>query len=135
MGERREPLVTAAGVVATPATWTAETRDLLVFAAATVAAWVHTIDEIRIGEFIAVPFAIANVALVAAWPRLSAARRAAGSILFGVFWALAVLPYHVVPLLEGAVTAQNVSGLTRLVGGAAMVGVGVAVWRRRERNQ
>jgi hypothetical protein len=30
------------------------TRELLIFAAATLAAWAHTVDEIRIGEVIAV---------------------------------------------------------------------------------
>ena len=122
--------VTSAGVAA-PATWTVEKREMLLFAAATAAAWAHTIDEIRIGEFIAVPFGLANLAVVAAWTRMSAGRRALASIVFGLFWALAVIPYHVVPLLEGAATGQNVSGLSRVVGGAAMVVLGVAVLRRR----
>jgi LPXTG-motif cell wall-anchored protein len=43
-----------------------------------------------------------------------------------------VIPYHVLPLLEGAVTGQNVSGLSRLVGGAAMVALGIAILRRRK---
>jgi hypothetical protein len=78
-----------------------------------------------------VPFGVANAALLAAWPRLRTGWRAASTILFGLLWALAVIPYHVVPLLEGAVTGQNVTGLFRLVGGAAMVAVGVAILRRR----
>jgi hypothetical protein len=110
----------------------AEHRDLVVFAAATLAAWAHTLDEIRIGELIAVPFGAANVALVAAWPRLRAGWRALASIAFGLFWGLAVMPYHVAPLLGGAVTGQNVSGLSRLVGGAAMVALGLAILRRRD---
>jgi hypothetical protein len=113
------------------AVWMVERRDLVLFAAATAAAWAHTVDEIRIGELIAVPFGIANVALLGAWPRLRAAWRAVGSILFGLFWGLAVIPYHVVPLLHGVVTGQHVSGLSRLVGGAAMVALGVAILRRR----
>jgi hypothetical protein len=106
---------------------------LLLFGAATLAAWAHTIDEIRIGELIAVPFGVANVALLAAWQRLSAGRKALTSILFGLFWGLAVVPYHVVPLLQGSVTGHNVSGLSRLAGGAAMVALGVAILRRRDR--
>ena len=129
MTERVEA-VTSAGVAA-PRTWTVEKREMLLFAAATAAAWAHTIDEIRIGEFIAVPFGLANLALVAGWTRMGAGWRALASIVFGLFWALAVIPYHVVPLLEGAVTGQNVSGLSRVVGGAAMVVLGVAVLRRR----
>jgi hypothetical protein len=112
--------------------WSAERRELVLFAAATAATWAHTIDEIRIGELIAVPFGIANVALVAAWPRMRAGRRALASILFGLFWGLAVIPYHVAPLIGGAVTGQNVSGLSRLAAGAAMVALGVAILRRRE---
>jgi hypothetical protein len=74
-----------------------------------------------------------GVATLAAWQRLSAGRKALTSILFGLFWGLAVVPYHVVPLLQGSVTGQNVSGLSRLVGGAAMVALGVAILRRRDR--
>ena len=109
---------------------TSEKRDLVLFAAATVAAWAHTIDEIRIGELIAVPFGLLNVALVAAWPRMRNGWRALTAIAFGLFWGLAVIPYHVVPLLEGAATVQNISGLSRLGGGAVMMGLGVAVLRR-----
>ena len=121
----------AVAVAAPAAASTVERRELVLFAAATAAAWAHTIDEIRIGEFIAVPFGLANVAVVAAWTRMSARWRALASIVFGLFWAVAVIPYHVMPLLLGAVTGQNVSGLSRVVGGAAMVALGVAVLRRR----
>ena len=114
---------------------TAEQRDLAVFAVATLAAWAHTADEIRIGEYIAVPFGAANVALLAAWPRMRSGWRALTSILFGLFWGLAVIPYHVVPLFEGAVTAQNVSGLSRLAGGAVMVALGTAILRRCDRHR
>ncbi len=106
-------------------------RTQAVFAVATLAAWLHAIDEIRIGELIAVPFGAANVALVAAWPRLTPRWRGWSSIAFGLFWGLAVVPYHIVPLLTGVATAQEVSGLTRLVGGALMVAVGIRVLRTR----
>jgi hypothetical protein len=130
-----ERLDAAAGIAPTltraRASLSVEQRELIVFAAATLAAWAHTIDEIRIGELIAVPFGAANVALIVVWPRLRAWQRALGSMLFGLLWGLAVIPYHVVPLLQGAVTGQNVSGLSRLVGGAAMVGLAAAIMRRR----
>jgi hypothetical protein len=106
-------------------------RELVLFAATTLAAWAHTVDEIRIGQLIAVPFGVLNIVLIAAWPRLRSGQRAVASILFGLFWGLAVIPYHVVPLLQGSVTGQNVSGLSRLVAGAAMVALGVAILRRR----
>jgi hypothetical protein len=121
----------AAAVTRARASVAVEQRELVVFAAATLAAWAHTIDEIRIGELIAVPFGVANVALLGAWPRLTSKRRALGSILFGLFWAFAVIPYHVLPLLAGVITAQNASGLSRLAGGATMVALGVAMLRRR----
>ena len=123
--------VETAGRILSPSAWRVEKREQLLFAVATASAWAHTIDEMRIGEFIAVPFGIANLALLAAWPRMTSGRRALASILFGLLWAVAVIPYHVIPLLEGAITGQNVSGLTRVVGGAAMIGVGVAIARRR----
>ena len=131
MAEKVEATVTS-GLVAAHATWTTEKRELLLFAAATATAWAHTLDEIRIGEFIAVPFGVANLGVVAAWTRMSVGWRALASIAFGLLWALAVVPYHVVPLLEGTVTGQNVSGLSRVVGGVTMVAVGIAVLRRRE---
>ena len=107
--------------------------ELAVFAVATLAAWGHTIDEMRIGEFIAVPFGVANAAALAAWPRLGLRGRAWTSIAFGIFWGLAVIPYHFVPLLSGQVTGQHVSGLLRVVAGVAMVALGIALLRRRER--
>jgi hypothetical protein len=112
---------------------TTEAHQLAVFVVATAAAWTHTIDEMRIGEFIAVPFGFANLALVAAWSRLSASWRAASSVAFGLFWGVTVIPYHVAPLVNGAVTGQHVSGLARVVGGAAMVALGVAIALRQRR--
>ncbi len=108
------------------------THELVLFAVATLIVWAHTIDEMRIGEFIAVPFGVANLALVGVWPRLPRGWRAASSIIFGLFWGLAVIPYHVLPLLEGSLYGQHISGLSRVVGGAAMVVLGVAIARRRE---
>jgi hypothetical protein len=109
----------------------AVTRDQAVWAVATLAAWAHTIDELRIGELIALPFAAANAALVALWPRLSARGQVATSVGFGLFWGLTAIPYHVVPLVGGAVTWQNVSGLARIVAGVAMVALGITIALRR----
>ena len=114
------------------AMWRTATHELVLFAVATLIVWAHTIDEIRIGEFIAVPFGVANIALIGVWPRLRRGWRAASSIIFGLFWGLAVIPYHVLPLLEGSLYGQHISGLSRVVGGAAMVVLGVAIARRRE---
>lgn len=114
--------------------WTVERQYRAVFALATAAAWAHTIDEMRIGEFIAVPFGVVNAALIAAWPRLRTGWQAAVSIAFGLFWGLAVIPYHVVPLVGGEITGQNVSGLSRIVGGGAMVALGIALVARRRRG-
>lgn len=123
----------AAVAAATGGISSVERREFVLFAAATLAAWAHTADEIRIGEFIAVPFGVANAALLAAWPRLALGWRAASSLLFGLFWGLAVIPYHVLPLLEGAASAQNISGVSRLVGGATMVALAIAMVARRMR--
>ena len=132
MRERVQSLSAPAIAVAEPATtWTVERRELVLFAAATLAAWAHTVDEMRIGELIAVPFGVLNVALVGAWPRIRSGWRALTAIAFGLFWGLAVIPYHVLPLLGGAMTWQNVSGLSRVIAGALMVALGVAILRRR----
>jgi hypothetical protein len=133
MTETAEPLERAHAATASRTTALArvETRDFVVFAAATAAAWAHTIDEVRIGELVAVPFGALNLVLLGAWPRLRRGPRAAGSILFGLFWGLAVIPFHVVPLVHGVVTGQHVSGVSRVVAGAAMVVLGIAIARRR----
>jgi hypothetical protein len=114
---------------------TVDQRDLVLFAVASLAAWAHTVDEVRIGEYIAVPFGAANIAVLGAWPRMRSGWRALTSIAFGLFWGLAVIPYHVAPLLAGTVTGQNISGLSRLAGGAVMVALGVSIVRRRERDR
>lgn len=105
----------------------AVTRNHAVWAVASLAAWAHTIDELRIGELVALPFASANAVLVAMWPRLSERDQAVFSVGFGLFWALAAIPYHLVPLIGGAVTWQNVSGLARVVAGLAMVALGISI--------
>lgn len=105
----------------------AVTRNHAVWAVASLAAWAHTIDELRIGELVALPFASANAVLVAMWPRLSTRDQAVFSVGFGLFWALAAIPYHLVPLIGGAVTWQNVSGLARVVAGLAMVALGISI--------
>ncbi|WP_114906913.1 hypothetical protein [Ornithinimicrobium murale] len=45
------------------------TVHINVFAVATLAALAHIADEVRIGEFIALPFAAANVAVALVCPR------------------------------------------------------------------
>lgn len=111
--------------------WTLE-RDQAVWVVATLAAWGHTIDEMRIGQFVALPFALANAALVVVWSRLRRRERAITAIAFGVFWGLTAIPYHVVPLIEGELTWQNVSGLMRIVACVAMVVLGGSIARRRD---
>jgi hypothetical protein len=120
----------AAALPSSLTSWSAEKHQLALFAVATIAAFTHTIDEMRIGEFIAVPFAAANLVLLAGWPLLGSKWRAWSSIGFGLFWGLTVIPYHVLPLLEGTVTGQNFSGLGRLVAGVAMVWLGLTMLRR-----
>jgi len=108
---------------------TPDSRYHLLFAVGSAFAFAHTLDEMRIGQFIAVPFALANAFAVGAWPQVRKGWRAALAIAFGLIWIGAVLPYHVLPLLQGYVTWQNVSGLTRIVGGVILVatGLGLAV--------
>ena len=112
----------ARGTAATTDVWT---RDRAILAVATLAVWGHTADEIRIGEYVAVPFGVATLALLAGWSRLGRAARGWAALLLGLLWAVAVIPYHIVPLLEGIVTWQNVSGVLRIVGGVPMALLGL----------
>lgn len=109
----------------------AASAELFLLAGATLAVWGHTIDELRIGEFVAVPLGLISLGLLAGWPRLPRAWKGTAALLLGAVWALAVIPYHIVPLLGGAATWQNVSGVLRLVGGVPMVWLGVRELRRR----
>lgn len=52
--------------------------------------------------------------MIAAWRRLTSRRQGWLSLLFGLFWTLTVIPYHVVPLVQGLVTWQNISGMLRV---------------------
>lgn len=96
--------------------------------------WGHTIDEVRIGELSAVPAGILNLGLLASWRRLPSGWRGALAVLFGLFWTLTVVPYHVVPLFQGVVTWQNISGLLRVVGGVAMTAAGIQVLCDKRRS-
>ena len=107
-----------------------DSRYHVLFAIGTAFAWAHTVDEVRIGEFIAIPFVVVNTIAVAGWPRVRKGWRAALAIAFGLLWTVTVIPYHVLPLLHGAVTWQNVSGLSRIAGGLIMVGTGIAAAAR-----
>jgi hypothetical protein len=51
------------------------------------------------------------------------------TLIFGLFWTITVIPYHVIPLLQGLTTWQNVSGLLRVLGGLAMIAAGAWILR------
>ena len=105
-------------------------------ALSSLAVWGHTIDEVRIGEFIAVPAAIATAALLAFWTRAGATTRGIFGVLLGLVWVSGAIPYHLVPLLQGATTWQNVSGLQQLLGGLGVLVLGArALYMRRHRKQ
>jgi hypothetical protein len=96
-------------------------------AVGTVLVWAHVVDEIRIGEWIAVPAGLATVGLLAAWPRMRPVWSGVGALLLGLLWSFGALQYHVFPLLQGGLTWQNVSGLLQLAGGAALTVLGIRV--------
>jgi hypothetical protein len=125
-------------LVSRPLQWVATcTWSQALFAFGTLFAWAHTADEMRIGQVVALPFAVANTAAVFTWGRYGRGKQAALAIAFGLLWIVTVVPYHVIPLLQGVVTWQNVSGLSRVAGGLLMVGTGVALiwraWRQKHR--
>ena len=123
---------TAARVMSSVVHITTDSQYFVLFAVGTAFAFAHTLDEMRIGQFIAVPFALANAVALGGWPLVRKGWRAALAIAFGLLWTVTVIPYHVVPLLNGVVTWQNVSGLSRIAGGLIMVATGIAVGARRQ---
>ena len=118
-------------LVRRPLQWVATcTWSQALFALGTLFAWAHTADETRIGQLVALPFALANTFAMFTWGRFGRGKQAAIAIAFGLLWIVTVVPYHVVPLLQGAVTWQNVSGLSRVVGGLLMTGTGTTlIWK------
>ena len=114
--------------------WRGQTLDWTTFGVvvvATAAVWGHTIDEIRIRELSAIPAGALNLALIARWRHLRIRTRGWLTLVFGLFWTITVIPYHVIPLLQGMTTWQNVSGLLRVWGGLAMIVAGVRMLRAR----
>jgi hypothetical protein len=110
-------------------------RYFVLFAVGSAFAFAHTLDEMRVGQFIAVPFTLANALALGGWPRVRRGWRAALAVAFGFLWMVTAIPYHVLPLLNGAITWQNVSGLSRIAGGLILVATGIAVaarWRSRD---
>jgi uncharacterized membrane protein len=99
-------------------------RAWILFGIGTAFAWAHTIDEARIGQLIALPFAALNTVAFATWTRLPRGWRAGLALAFGLLWIVTVIPYHVMPLMHGIVTWQNVSGLSRVIGGVIMIVAG-----------
>lgn len=114
--------------------WATDAAAFGLVAAGTAAVWGHTIDEMRVGELSAIPASALNLALLAGWFRLKPGSRAWLSLLFGLWWTLTVIPYHVLPLLQGVTTWQNVSGMLRVIGGAAMIFAGVRLLLERRRD-
>lgn len=129
-----QPSVIARRVWSRAEWWTSDAAMFGVMAAATATVWGHTIDEIRIGELSAIPAGALNLGLLVAWGRLGTRSRGWSSLLFGLFWTVTVVPYHVVPLLQGVATWQNFSGLLRVIGGAAMIFAGVRLLLQRRRG-
>lgn len=114
--------------------WASEAATFGLVIAGTAAVLAHTIDEIRIGELSAIPASTLNLALLAGWTRLKSGSRAWLSLLFGLWWTVTVIPYHVLPLMQGVTTWQNFSGLLRVLGGGAMVFAGVRLLLERRRD-
>ncbi len=100
-------------------------RAIAIVGAALV--WAHVADEVRIGEWIALPAGFVTLALVAQWRRLRPSWRGTGALLLGLLWAAGALQYPVIPLLQGGATWQNVSGLRQLLGGVTLAVLGVRV--------
>jgi hypothetical protein len=109
-----------------------QSRYQVLFGVGSALAFAHTVDEMRIGQFVAVPFALANAFVLGAWPRLPNGWRAALAIAFGLLWIVTAVPYHILPLLHGVVIWQNVSGLSRIFGGVILIAnaIGIAIGGR-----
>lgn len=115
--------------------WVSDAATFGIVALGTAAVWGHTIDEIRIGELSALPASTLNLGLLAGWTRLNRGSRGWLSLLFGLWWILTVIPYHVLPLMQGVATWQNFSGLLRVIGGAALIFAGARLLLERRRDE
>ena len=107
-------------------------RERAVLAVSALSVWTHTADEVRIGEYIALPAAALTGALLLGWARMRPLSRGLAATLLGLVWLLGAIPYHVVPLVQGAVVWQNVSGLLQLAGGVPILWLGLRNLRRQE---
>lgn len=102
------------------------------FGLSTLAVWSHTIDEVRIGELIAVPAALATGTLLVLWRRTGRTKRGIFGGLLGLVWVSGAIPYHLMPLLQGVTSWQNISGLQQLAGGLGILALSTrTLYRRR----
>jgi hypothetical protein len=110
--------------------------ERIVFALAAAAVTAHIVDHLIVGvenslQFDAVvAFNVITLAAVVAYPRLTPEVQAVDLIVLGLGWLIGDLFVHVVPMVREGAEPTDWTGLGATIGGAAMVGVGIAAARR-----
>jgi hypothetical protein len=109
-------------------------RFVFVLGAAAVTA--HIVDHLIVGvessvQFDAVvAFDAITLCGVVAYPRLPTVVQALGLIVLGLGWLVGDLFVHVLPTLRNGAESTDLTGLGATIGGALMIGAGVAAGRR-----
>jgi hypothetical protein len=78
-----------------------------------------------------VPAAVATAALLICWPHTRRGTAGVLGLLLAAVWVAGAIPYHVVPLLQGVTSWQNVSGLQQLAGGLGILAVSLWTLHRK----
>jgi hypothetical protein len=108
----------------------------MVFGLAAVAVTAHIADHLVVGvesslQFDAVvAFCAVTLAAVAVYPRFPVMVQAIGLVVLGLSWLIGDLFHHVLPMLQRGAETTDPTGLGAAIGGAVMVGVGLAAGRR-----
>jgi hypothetical protein len=111
--------------------------ERIAFALAAAAVTAHIVDHLIVGVESSLQFdtvvacAVVTVLAAVAYPRLPRETQVVGSIALGVGWLTGDLFVHVLPMIRDGAEATDYTGLAAALGGALLIGVGVAAGRRR----
>jgi len=109
-------------------------RVVFVLAAAAVAS--HLVDHLIVGVKFDLQFdavvAVGVVTVIAAllYPRLPRDVQVVGSLALGLAWFTGDLIIHVIPMVSDGPEATDYTGFAATLGGALLIGVGVAAGLR-----
>ena len=110
--------------------------ERIVFAIGAAAAVAHLVNHLIVGVIFDLQFetvlAFGAITVVAAvvYPRLPWELQVWGSIALGLGWLVGDFVLHVLPVIRHGPGSTDYTGLGATVGGALLIGVGIAAARR-----